>query len=79
MGFKKPIDTSSIVRDLRKAYTEINSPYHDGFTGWHVKHELYELKWLLDRILKESTTFGEIEERYLDEISKKEMWSELKR
>jgi hypothetical protein len=79
MGFKKPIDSNSVISELRRAYTEINSPYNDGFTGWQVKHELYEIKWLLDRILKNSTTFGEIEERYLDEIEKNKIIEELKK
>ena len=79
MGFRSPLNTHNIVSDLHRAYTEINSPYNDGFTGWHLKKELYELKFLLDRILKESSTFGEIEDRYLEEISKKEMWQELKK
>jgi len=79
MGFKKPIDSNSVISELRRAYTEINSPYNDGFTGWSIKQELYEIKWLLDRILKNSTTFGEIEERYLDEIEKNKIIEELKK
>lgn len=79
MGFRKPIDSNNIVRDLRKAYVELNSPYNDGFTGWAIKQELYEVKFLLDRILKESPTFGEIEERYLDNIEKNKIIEELKK
>ena len=79
MGFKKPINSSNIVHELHKAYGEINSPYNDGFTGWNIKHELYEIKWLLDRILKESTTFGDIEERYLKEVEQNKIVQELKK
>jgi len=79
MGFKKPIDSNNVVRELRRAYAEINSPYNDGFNGWNIKHELYEIKWLLDRILKESTTFGEIEERYLKEVEQNKIVQELKK
>jgi hypothetical protein len=79
MGFRKPLETNNIVSQLRKAYVELNSPYNDGFTGWEIKRDLYEVKFLIDQILKESTSFGEIEQRYLDEISKREMWKELKK
>jgi hypothetical protein len=79
MGFKKPLELNSVVSQLRKAYGEINSPYNDGFTGWEIKRELYEIKWILDRILKESNSYGEIEQRYLDEVEKQKIIEELKK
>lgn len=79
MGFRKPIEIDTIITQLRRAYVEINSPYNDGFTGWEIKRELYEVKCLLDEILKESSRFGEIEERYLDEVNKQKVWRELKK
>ena len=79
MGFKKPIEIDGIITQLRKAYGEVNSPYNDGFTGWEIKRELYEIKFLLDEILKESPSFGETEERYLNEVNKQKVWRELKK
>ena len=79
MGFRKPIEIDTIITQLRRAYVEINSPYNDGFIGWSTKQELYEIKFLLDEILKESTSFGEIEERYLDQVDKANVWRELKK
>lgn len=79
MGFKKPIEIDGIITQLRRAYGEVNSPYNDGFTGWAIKQELYEIKFLLDEILKESASFGEIEERYLDRVDKAKVWRELKK
>ena len=79
MGFRKPIETDSIITQLRRAYGEVNSPYNDGFTGWAIKQELYEIKFLLDEILKESPSFGETEERYLDQVDKAKVWRELKK
>jgi hypothetical protein len=79
MGYRKPIELNSIITQLRKAYIEVNSPYNDGFTGWETKRELYEIKFLLDEIIKESTSFGEIEERYLNEVNKLKVWRELKK
>jgi len=79
MGFRKPIEIDIVVTQLRRAYVELNSPYNDGFTGWEIKRELYEIKFLLDEILKESASFGEIEERYLDQVDKAKVWRELKK
>jgi len=79
MGYRKPIELNSIITQLRKAYIEVNSPYNDGFTGWETKRELYEIKFLLDEIIKESPSFGEIEERYLNEVNKLKVWRELKK
>jgi hypothetical protein len=63
---------------LMKAHGEICSPYNDGFTTWGVKKELYEIKWLLDEMLKRQPTFND-EEEWLIEQNKKRVWSELKR
>lgn len=79
MGFRKPIEIDTIITQLRRAYIEINSPYNDGFTSWSTKQELYEVKFLLDEILKTSNSFGEVEERYLDEVDKQKVWRELKK
>jgi hypothetical protein len=78
MGFRKP-DLNSVVQQLHRAYGEVNSPYNDGFTGWEIKRELYEIKWLLDRLLKKSNSYGEIEQRYLDEVEKNKIIEELKK
>lgn len=78
MGFRKP-DLEQAISQLRRAYAEVNSPYNDGFTGWEIKRELYEIKWLLDRMLKNSNTYGEIEQRYLDQVEKNRIIEELKK
>jgi len=78
MGFKKPIERNSITMAILKTHGEICSPYNDGYVSWGMKQELYEIKFLLDEILKREPTFaGEAE--WLEEQSKKQMWSELKR
>ena len=78
MGFKKPIDAIDIKFQLMKTHGEICSPYNDGYTTWELKKELYDIKWLLEEMLKRQPTFSD-EEEWLEEQSKKQMWSELKR
>jgi hypothetical protein len=78
MGFRKPLEVNDVKMKLMKAHGEICSPYNDGFTTWGVKKELYEIKWLLDEMLKRQPTFND-EEEWLIEQNKKRVWSELKR
>ena len=59
MGFRKPNlqDAYSAIRD---SITEIRSPYNEGFTGFHCKQELYQLKcWLEDQYDTLPTFSGE--------------------
>lgn len=78
MGFKKPIDAIDIKFKLMKSHGEICSPYNDGWTSWELKKELYDIKWLLEEMLKRQPTFSG-EEEWLVEQNKKQVWSELKR
>lgn len=78
MGFKKPIDYNSVHHQLYMAGVELNSPYNDGYTAFEVKKDLYKLKWLVDEILKESSTFSG-EDEWLQENSKQKMWRTLKK
>lgn len=74
----KPTNKHGIQGELYKLYSEIKSPYNDGFTSWGLKQEMYEIKFLLDRLIKECPTFVP-EEEWLEEKRKEHMWSELKR
>jgi hypothetical protein len=78
MGFKKSLDVNDVKLQLLQAHSEISSSYNDGFTQWEIKKELYEIKWLLDEILRRQPTFSE-ETEWLNEQEMKRMWSELKR
>lgn len=77
MGFKKP-DLGEAFASVNRALLEINSPYNEGFTAWHMKQELYQLYFHLRKRIKESATFAG-EEEWLEEHFKNEMWEELKK
>jgi hypothetical protein len=47
MGFKQP-NLTPAYSSIRNSIIEISSPYNDGFTGMHCKHDLYLLKCYLD-------------------------------
>ena len=78
MGFRKPMDYNSVHHQIYMAGVELNSPYNDGFVQWEVKKDLYKLKWLVDSILKDSSTFSG-EEEFLKENEQKVMWKTLQR
>jgi hypothetical protein len=49
MGFRKP-DLRTAESEIRRCVAEINSPYNDGWTQMACKHQLYQLKCLLDDV-----------------------------
>ena len=76
MGFKKPMDYNSVSHQIYMAGVELHSPKNDGFTQWEIKKDLYKLKWLLDQIMDDSSTFVD-EEQFLKEHEQVKMWRTL--
>jgi len=77
MGFHKPMDYNSVHHQIYMAGVELHSMYNDGYTQWHIKQDLYRIKWLVDNILKDSPAFSE-EEEFLNEHEKNIIWRKLK-
>ena len=75
MGFQKP-DLHSAEMAIRKAVTEIRSPYNDGFTSAYLKLELYQLKCMLEDLYQDLPRFGDEETwekmRMVEVLRKKE-------
>ena len=78
MGFKSPIDYNSVSRQIYTAGVELRSFHNDGFTQWEIKKSLYNLKWLLDEIIKDSSTFTG-EQEFIMEHEKSVVLKELSR
>ena len=49
MGFRQP-DLRTAESEIRRCIVEINSPYNDGWSQMACKHQLYQLKCLLDDV-----------------------------
>ena len=77
MGFCKPMDYNSVHHQIYMAGVELHSPYNDGFNQWAIKQDLYHIKWLVDAIIKDSSSFAG-EEEFLKEHEQKVMWKSLK-
>jgi len=78
MGFKKSWDASDIINQIRALYRECSSSYNDGFTSFECKKDLYQIKFVVEEVLKKSPTFGQIEQEWLTEQEKQRIIKILK-
>ena len=77
MGFNKNWDKQEIISNIARMYHESTSPYNDGFVGFGIKKELYEIKWFLDMIMEKCHTYVG-EEEFLKEHEQEELLKILK-
>lgn len=59
MAFHKRWDLVDVMTQLRYLMAEIRSPYNDGFTAAHCKHELYQLKCYIEDQYQDLPSFYE--------------------
>jgi len=78
MGFKKNWEVSDITSQVHSLAREISSPYNDGYTQWHCKQDLYQIKQLVDQALARSPDFGDLEQEWLQTQEKKHIIKILK-
>jgi hypothetical protein len=78
MSFKKSWSVDEITQQIHHAARECRSPYNDGYTGWYVKQDLYQIKSILDTALKSCPSFGDTEEQWLTEQEQKRIIKHLK-
>lgn len=50
-------NVDDIVRQIHCAYYACTDPRMDGFTTWGVKQDLYQIKWILDDLIRKCPTF----------------------
>lgn len=78
MGFKKSWDEADIYRQIHAMARECASPHNTGFLTFEIKKDLYGLKELVDKALKESPDFGQMEQDWLTEQEQKRIIKILK-
>ena len=78
MGFKKNWEVADITSQVHSLAREISSPYNDGYTQWHCKQDLYQIKQLVDQALARSPNFGDLEQEWLQTQEKKHIIKILK-
>jgi hypothetical protein len=77
MSFKKNWDVGSLASQIHSMGRECSNPYNDGFTSFEIKKELYELKFVIDDILRRSPNFAG-EEQWLTAQEQKRIIRHLK-
>ena len=75
---KKDWDINGIANQIRSLSRECSSPYNDGFTAFHLKQDLYQLKHIIDTALTEAPDFGQLEKDWLTDQEKKRIINILK-
>ena len=78
MGFQKNWEVGDITSQVHSLAREISSPYNDGYTQWHCKQDLYQIKQLVDQALARSPNFGDLEQEWLQTQEKKHIIKILK-
>ena len=78
MGFKKNWEVGDITSQVHSLAREISSPQNDGYTQWHCKQDLYQIKQLVDQALARSPNFGDLEQEWLQTQEKKHIIKILK-
>lgn len=78
MGLRKNWDVADIANQLHSLSRECSSPYNDGITSFEFKKELYLVKEIVDRALKDAPDFGDMEQQWLTEQEQKRIIKILK-
>jgi hypothetical protein len=70
-------DADRVIGECQKMYHGANDPYVTGWNNWPCKQDLYRVKFAVDEMLKNTSTFVG-EEEWLLEQEKEKMWKILK-
>ena len=57
MGYNHSYDIVRALNEIRKAAYECSNGRTDGFVAWGIKQDMYQVKWMLDDLLKNCPTF----------------------
>lgn len=77
MGYRSPLDYTSVYHQIHIAGVELSSWRVDGFTQWGIKQDLWRLKYLLDSIIARSPKFVG-EDEFIKELEQKAIIGVLK-
>ena len=70
-------DADRVISECQKMYHGATDPYVTGWNNWPCKQDLYRVKFAVDEMLKNTSTFTG-EEEWLLEQEKEKMWKVLK-
>ena len=70
-------NVDKIIADCQKMYRGATDSYETGFVNWPCKQDLYRVKFAVDEMLKNTSSFAG-ESEWLDELEKEKVWKALK-
>ena len=71
-------NVDQVINECRKMYRGATDPYVTGYNNWPCKQDLYRVKFAVDEMLKDTSTFSG-EEEWLEQQEKEKMWKALKK
>jgi hypothetical protein len=74
----KHYNIDEVLNECQKMYIGANDPYVTGWNNWPCKQDLYRVKFAVDEMLANTSTFTG-EEEWLKKQDQEKMWNRLKR
>lgn len=74
---KQDWSVSDILAQLRRCHRAASNSWDTGYVQWPCKQDLYQVKFAVDEMLRNTPTFTD-EPAWLEEQSKKQVWNKLK-
>jgi hypothetical protein len=71
-------NVDQVIDDCQKMYRGATDPYETGWNNWPCKQDLYRVKFAVDEMLKQTSTFTG-EQEWLEQLEKEKMWKVLKK
>lgn len=78
MGFIKRWNADDVVRQVNLCASQMRYRGNDGYIQWDCKKDLLTVKYELERLLRNSPSFGEVETSFVDDMEKQQSWEILK-
>jgi len=74
----KHYNIDQVLDECQKMYIGANDPYVTGWNNWPCKQDLYRVKFAVDEMLANTSSFTG-EEEWLKKQEQEKMWNRLKR
>ena len=71
-------NVNQVIAECQKMYYGANDPYVTGYVNWPCKQDLYRVKFAVDEMLKNISSFTG-EEEWLEQLEKEKVWKALKK
>ncbi len=76
MSFKITWNVDQILSGLRQCAAQVANPRNDGYSAWHCKQDLLQVKYSLDKMLRDLPKFAS-EDDWIKQQEQREVWQHL--